>query len=97
MKGVTLSVMNTDLDVLCVCCLQFLSEVRVSLQNLNHLPEVPVVVQAGVLQERHKGQDVHNKLNLLTFILQVTEDRYHALLLYFFFNFLVDPIAINRH
>lgn len=43
--------MEADLDVLCVCCLQFLSEVRVCLQNLNHLSEIPVVVQASVLQE----------------------------------------------
>lgn len=43
--------MDADLDVLCVGCLQFLSEVRVCLQNLNHLSEIPVVVQACVLQE----------------------------------------------
>ncbi len=43
--------MGADLDVLCVCCLQFLSEVRVCLQNLNHLSEIPVIVQASVLQE----------------------------------------------
>ena len=44
--------MDTDLDVLRVRRLQLLSEVRVRLQNLDHLPEVPVVVQAGVLQDR---------------------------------------------
>lgn len=42
---------DPNLDVLCVRCLQFLSEVRVCLQNLNHLSEVPVIVQASVLQE----------------------------------------------
>lgn len=43
--------MDADLDVFCVCCLQFLSEVWVCLQHLNHLSEIPVIVQASVLQE----------------------------------------------
>lgn len=51
--------MDTNLDVLCVCCLQFLSEVRVCLQNLNHLSEVSVIVQASVLQECCKWQFTH--------------------------------------
>lgn len=54
--------MGADLDVLCVCCLQFLSEVRVCLQNLDHLSEIPVVVQAGVL----RGWDEKDRLTTST-------------------------------
>lgn len=41
---------DTDLDVLGVGRLQLLPEVRVGLQNLDHLPQVAVVVQPRVLQ-----------------------------------------------
>lgn len=46
-----------DLDVFGVCCLQLLSEMRVRLQNLDHLSEIPVVVQPGVLQRADDGDD----------------------------------------
>lgn len=58
---------GTDLDVLCVGCLQFFSKVRVCLQNLNHLSEIPVVVKASVLQERTGySQQTESKLMCTT-------------------------------
>lgn len=41
---------STDLDVVRVGRLEFFSEVRVSFQHLNHLSEVAVIVQTGVLR-----------------------------------------------
>lgn len=49
-----------DLDVLCVRRLQLLSEVRVRLQNLDHLSEVPVVVQARVLRGAHREARINS-------------------------------------
>lgn len=50
-----------DLDVLCVRSLQFLSEVRIRLQNLDHLSEVPVVVQACVLRGAHREARINSR------------------------------------
>ena len=43
------------LDVLCVGGLQLLSEVWIRLQDLDHLSEIPVVVQARVLVVQTHG------------------------------------------
>lgn len=49
-KDISWKETDSDLDVFAVGRLQFLSEVRVRLQHLDHLSEVPVVVQARVLR-----------------------------------------------
>lgn len=83
--------MRRDLDVFCVCCLQFLSEMRVRLQNLDHLSEVPVVVQAGVLQGQQRageGEHMHSYRHRYP----RTEQTHSGLLL---FGLLLDVIAID--
>lgn len=95
---------DANLDVLCVCRLQFLSEVRVCLQHLDHLSEIPVVVQTSVLRgwvvkdRSFTANWTYCDINKPQQTVDWEQwDHYPILLRHLLFNFLVACIAINRH
>lgn len=89
--------LDANLDVLCVCRLQFLSEVRVSLQNLDHLSEVAVVVQARVLQTCVIQLRLQQGDSQLISYQSNNSQTHHVLLLRFLLLLLVPYITIDGH
>lgn len=89
----TNNMVEANLNVFCVCRLEFFSEVRVCLQNLDHLSQISVVVQPCVLQQ------FQIQLDLKQNRLYENEELgfYHVLLLHFLFRLLVGFIALDGH